>query len=128
MHENEISEKIIGCAIEVHRQLGPGLLETVYEEALCYELKLIEMSVLRQQPVPIKYKAAILATPLRLDLLVGGKVIVECKAKAELTAIDGQQLLTYLRLCDKRLGLLINFNVIQLVKGIQRKANGLDSH
>jgi GxxExxY protein len=72
MKENEISEKVIGCAIEVHRQLGPGLLESVYEEALCYELSQAGLSFERQQRVPIKYKTVLLATPLRLDLIVEG--------------------------------------------------------
>ena len=125
MHENEISESVIGCAIEVHRQLGPGLLKSVYEEALCYELSQAGLRFSRQEAVPIKYKETVLGTPLRLDLLVEDKVIVECKAKVELTPIDKQQLLTYLRLRDVRLGLLINFNVTQLVKGVSRVANGL---
>ncbi len=127
MRENEITEKVIGCAIEVHRQLGPGLLESVYEEALCYELSEIGLSFKRQQQVPIKYKGALLATPLRLDLLVEEKVIIDNKAKSELTPIDKQQLLTYLRLCDVRLGLIINFNVPRLVDGICRVANKLES-
>ena len=126
MHENEISEIIIGCAIEVHRQLGPGLLESVYEEALCYELSKAELSFERQQSVPIKYKQIKLATPLRLDLLVEGKVIIDNKSKTEITAIDKQQLLTYLRLCDVKLGLLINFNVVRLIDGVVRVVNGLE--
>ena len=126
MHENEISEIIIGCAIEVHRQLGPGLLESVYEEALCYELSNAELSFERQQSVPIKYKQIKLATPLRLDLLVEGKVIIDNKSKTEITAIDKQQLLTYLRLCDVKLGLLINFNVVRLIDGVVRVVNGLE--
>ena len=125
MEENEITEKVIGCAIEVHRQLGPGLLESVYEEALCYELSGSGLTFSRQENVPIKYKEVELATPLRLDLLIEDKVIVDCKAKSEFHPIDGQQLLTYLRLCDKRLGLLINFNVTQLVKGVKRVVNDL---
>ena len=125
MRENDISEKVIGCAIEVHRQLGPGLLESVYEEALCYELSKIGLSFARQKQVPIKYKDTFLATPLRLDLLVEGKVIVDNKAKSELTPIDKQQLLTYLRLSDVRLGLLINFNVPKLVDGVHRVVNNL---
>lgn len=96
MHENEISERIIGCAIEVHRQLGPGLLESVYEEAFCYELSKAGLNFERQQSVPIKYKHIKLATPLRLDLIVEAKVIIDNKSKTEITAIDKQQLLTYL--------------------------------
>lgn len=126
MHENEISERIIGSAIEVHRQLGPGLLESVYEEALCYELSKAGLSFERQQPVPIKYKHIKLSAPLRLDLVVEGKVIIDNKSKVEVTPIDKQQLLTYLRLCDVKLGLLINFNVIRLVDGVVRVVNGLE--
>ena len=125
MKENEISEKVIGCAIEVHRQLGPGLLESVYEEALCYELSQAGLSFERQQRVPIKYKTVLLATPLRLDLIVEGKVIVDNKAKSKVARIDKQQLLTYLRLRDVQLGLLINFNVPRLVDGVHRVVNNL---
>ncbi len=125
MRENEISEKVIGCAIEVHRQLGPGLLDSVYEEALCYELSKAGLQFERQQSVPIKYKDVLLSTPLRLDLIVEGKVIIDNKAKSAVTPIDKQQLLTYLRLRDVRLGLLINFNVPKLVDGVQRVVNKL---
>ena len=126
MKENDISEKVIGCAIEVHRQLGPGLLESVYEEALCYEISKSGLHFERQQSVPIKYKDVLLSTPLRLDLIVEGKVIIDNKAKSELTPIDKQQLLTYLRLIDVRLGLLINFNESKLVDGVHRVVNNLD--
>ncbi len=88
MHENEISEKIIGAAIEVHRILGPGLLESVYEDALCHELYLRGLQFKRQQSVPIPYKGIKLGTDLRLDLLVEYKVIVDLKAKEELSTID----------------------------------------
>ncbi|NOZ39933.1 MAG: GxxExxY protein, partial [Planctomycetes bacterium] len=123
--ENEISSQIIGCAIEVHRQLGPGLLESVYEEALCYELNQMGLAFERQQRVPIKYKQVLLSTPMRLDLLVEGKVIVDNKAKSEITAIDKQQLLTYLRLRDVHLGLLINFHSLKLVDGVCRVVHQL---
>jgi len=125
MHENMVSEKIIGCAIEVHKELGPGLVESVYEEALCYELSQAGLSFRRQQQVPILYKGVKLATPLRLDLIVEDKVIVDNKSKKEVTEIDKQALLSYLRLCGVRLGLLINFNVIRLVDGVHRVVNGL---
>lgn len=125
MEENEISKAIIGCAIEVHRELGPGLLESVYEECLCYELSQAGLKFGQQERVPIRYKDVTLGTPLRLDLLVEDKVIVDAKAKEEITPIDKQQLLTYLRLRDKRLGLLINFNVTRLVDGITRVVNNL---
>lgn len=125
MHENEISEKVIGCAIEVHRGLGPGLLESVYEDALCHELKLQGLKFKRQKPVPIPYKDIKLGTDLRLDLLVEGKVIVDLKAKDKLSKIDKSQLLTYLRLSEKRLGLIINFHVKLLNEGIHRVVNNL---
>ena len=125
MDENEISKKIIGCAIEVHRHLGPGLLESVYEEALCYELDQLGLLYERQIQVPIKYKAAVLSSPLRLDLIVEGKVIVDNKVKTEIMPIDKQKLLSYLRLRDLRLGLLINFHVMKLVDGVSRVVNKL---
>jgi len=125
MHENEISEKVIGCAIEVHRILGLGLLESIYEEALCHELKLQGLQFTRQKPVPIPYKEIKLGTDLRLDLLVEDKVIVELKAKERLSTIDKPQLLTYLRLSEKQLGLIINFHVKLLREGIHRVVNNL---
>jgi len=125
MSENEISKLVIGCAIEVHRVLGPGLLESVYEEALCHELSKARLAFRRQEQVPIRYKEVILSSPLRLDLIVGDLVIVDLKAKQETTDIDKQQLLTYLRLRNLKLGLLINFNVIRLVDGVHRVVNGL---
>jgi GxxExxY protein len=125
MEENEISHKIIGAAIEVHRILGPGLLESIYEEALCHELYLRGIKFLRQQPVPIPYKDIKLGTDLRLDLLVEEKVIVDLKAKEFVTAIDHQKLLSYLRLSHKRLGLIINFHVTKLKDGVERIVNCL---
>jgi GxxExxY protein len=125
MHENEISEKIIGAAIEVHRILGPGLLESVYEEALCHELHLRGLKFVKQQSVPIPYKGVKLGTDLRLDLLVEDKVIVDLKAKEELSALDKPQLLTYLRLSEKHLGLIINFHGKVLKDGISRVVNKL---
>ena len=125
MHENEISEKIIGAAIEVHKILGPGLLESVYEEALCHELYLRGINFLRQQNVPIPYKGVKLGTVLRLDLLVEDKVIVDIKAKTRLSEIDKPQLLTYLRLKELKLGLIINFHKPFLKDGIHRLVNNL---
>ncbi len=126
MHENEISEKIIGAAIEVHRILGPGLLESVYEEALCHELHLRGLRFIKQQSVPIPYKKIKLNSDLRLDLLVEDKVIVDLKAKEKLSTIDKPQLLTYLRLSNKHLGLIINFHVELLRDGIYRVVNKLE--
>ena len=125
MHENEISEKIIGAAIEVHRILGPGLRESIYEEALCHELHLRGLNFLRQQNVPIPYKGIRLKSDLRLDLLVEDKVIVDLKAKEELSRIDKPKLLSYLRLSEKHLGLIINFHVEILRDGIHRVVNKL---
>ncbi|HDL18966.1 MAG TPA: GxxExxY protein [Bacteroidetes bacterium] len=125
MHENEISEKIIGAAIEVHRILGPGLLESVYEEALCHELHLRGLAFGRQKSVPIPYKGIKLGTDFRLDLIVEDKVIVDLKAKEELSEIEKPQLLTYLRLTQKHLGLIINFHAKILRDGIFRVVNKL---
>ena len=125
MHENELSEKIIGSAIEVHRILGPGLLESVYKDALCHELKLLGLRFIRQKSVPIPYKDVKLGTDLRLDLLVEDKVVVDLKAEEILSKIDKPKLLTYLRLSEKRLGLIINFHVKLLRDGIHRVVNNL---
>ena len=125
MHENEISEAVIGAAIEVHRHLGPGLLESVYEQALCHELHLRSLNFERQQGVPISYKGTKLATDLRLDLIVEEKVIVDLKAKEQLSPIDKPQLLTYLRLTGLQLGLIINFHSAVLKSGIVRVVNNL---
>ncbi len=125
MHENDISEKIIGAAIEVHRILGPGLLESVYEEALCHEMHIRGVQFQRQYGLPIPYKNIKLGTNLRLDLLVEKKVIVELKAKENISKIDKPQLLTYLRVSNCHLGLLINFHEKQLCKGIYRVVNQL---
>jgi GxxExxY protein len=125
MHENEISEKIIGAAIEVHKFYGPGLVEQVYEEALCHEFNLRGIHFDRQQQVPIFYKGVKLGVPLRLDLVVEEKVIVDLKAKEEVTHFDRAKLLSYLRLTNLRLGLIINFHEIVLKDGISRVVNGL---
>ncbi len=125
MHENEISGRIIGAAIEVHKELGPGLLESVYEEALCHELHLRGLRFKRQQNVPILYKGVLLATDLRLDLMVEDKVVVDLKAKEKILPVDKAQMLTYLRLTDSRLGLVINFHTRLLREGIYRVVNDL---
>ena len=125
MHENEISQKIIGAAIDVHRILGPGLLESVYEDALCHELHLRGLRFIRQQSVPVHYKGIKLGTDLRLDLLVEDKVIVDLKAKEILSRIDKPKLLTYLRLSECHLGLIINFYEELLRDGVHRVVNNL---
>ncbi len=125
MHENEISERIIGAAIEVHKFYGPGLVEQVYEEAPCHEFSLRDLRFERQKQVSIYYKGVKLGVPLRLDLMVEEKVIVDLKAKEEVTAFDRAKLLSYLRLSNLRLGLIINFHSLVLKDGISRVVNGL---
>jgi GxxExxY protein len=125
MHENEISERIIGAAIEVHKYYGPGLVEQVYEESLCHEFSLRDIRFERQKQVPIRYKDVKLGVPLRLDLIVEEKVIVDLKAKEEVNAFDRAKLLSYLRLSNLRLGLIINFHATVLKDGISRVVNGL---
>jgi GxxExxY protein len=122
---NELTEAIIGSAIEVHRHLGPGLLEKVYEEALCHEMALRGIPFKRQVLVPIIYKGVELSTPYRCDMWIADMVIVENKSVSAFTPIDMAQLMGYLRLMDQRLGLLINFNVKFLKDGVKRVANGM---
>jgi GxxExxY protein len=117
---NDISHAVIGAAIEVHRHLGPGLLESIYEEALLAELDLRAVPAQRQIEVPILYKDRRLAGRLRLDLLVAEQVIVEVKSVESLARIHEAQLLSYLRLTDLQLGLLLNFNTRRLLDGVQR--------
>jgi GxxExxY protein len=123
--ENETTSAIIGASIEVHRELGPGLLESVYEEALVLELGSRGLSVQRQLDVPLRYKGRVLANRLRLDLVVDGLVIVEVKSVDRILAVHEAQLLSYLRLADKRLGLLINFNSPVLSRSVRRIVNQL---
>ena len=126
MDENELSKVIVESAIEVHRTLGgPGLMESVYEEALAWELVQKSVSVERQKEIPILYKGIRLGTPFRIDMLVGGLVIVECKASSVDQPIFTSQILTYLRLADKKLGLVINFGQRLIKHGIHRVVNGL---
>lgn len=126
MTENEISKHIVECAIEVHRTLGgPGLLEDVYEEALAWELQQPRLRVERQLQVPIQYKSRRLASPLRLDLLVEGKVIVEVKAVAKYSPIFEAQALIYLRMRGLKLALVINFGERLVRDGLHRVVNGL---
>jgi len=125
MTENEISEKIIGCAIQVHRELGPGLLESSYEECLYYELIQAGLLVEKQKPLPLIYKEVKLECGYRIDLMIEGKVIVEVKAIDALNDIHMAQILTYLKLSKIKLGLLMNFNVTLLKSGIKRVVNNL---
>ena len=126
MTENEISKVIVDAAIEVHRELGgPGLIESVYEEAMMEELLRRGMKVERQLQVPIIYKGKLLGTPLRLDLKVNGLVLVDNKAVTEWNHIFEAQMLTYLRLTKLKLGLVINFGEQYVKNGIHRVVNGL---
>jgi GxxExxY protein len=127
MDENEISKVVVDAAIEVHRELGgPGLLESVYEEALAFELKERGLSVDRQRKVPIVYKGQRLAGDLRLDLIVNEKVVVECKATTINSLVFEAQALTYLRLLDLRLAIVINFGKQRVSEGIRRVVNRLE--
>ncbi len=123
MTVNEITYEIRGAIYDVYKELGPGLLESVYEEALCFELEQRGLRVERQVQVPIQYKGNVLKTELRLDLLVEDKVIVELKSVEEMKKVFAKQLLTYLRLMDKKIGLLVNFNTDNILTSITRVAN-----
>ena len=120
MTDNEITHDIIGAAIEVHRLLGPGLLESAYEECLCHELSVRGLPFERQKPIPVVYKDAKLDCGYRMDLLVANRIVVELKSIDALAPIHEAILLTYLRLSNCRLGLLINFNVLVLKDGVRR--------
>ncbi len=120
MTDNDITYEIRGAIYEVYKNLGPGLLESVYEEALVYELEKRGLKVERQKPVPIIYKGVTLTTDLRLDLLVEESVIVELKSVGEMKKLFSKQLLTYLRLMNKKVGLLVNFNTDNILSAIER--------
>ena len=120
MHSNQLSNKIIGAAIEVHKALGPGLLESTYEVCLAHELERREHNVLRQIGLPLVYGEVKLDAGYRIDLIVDGTVIVEVKSVEALAPVHEAQVLTYLKLSERRLGYLINFNVALLKQGIRR--------
>jgi GxxExxY protein len=120
MEINKITEKIIGCAIEVHRNLGPGLLESAYEECLTYELEQAGLKVVRQKPVPVLYKDILLECGYRMDLLVEDRVVVELKTVDCFNNVHEAQILSYMKFAKKEIGLLINFNVVLLINGIKR--------
>jgi GxxExxY protein len=126
MTENEISAIAIGSAIEVHKELGgPGLLEHVYEEAFCRELMLNQINVERQKVIPVLYKGVLLKKRLVLDVLIDEKVVVEIKATEKYNPIFEAQLLTYLRVANKRLGLVVNFGERNVASGVRRVVNQL---
>lgn len=125
MTENEIAREIIDASYKIHTTLGPGLLESVYETVLSAELRKRGLSVERQQTIPVVYEGERVDLGFRADLVVEKKVIVEIKSVETVSPVHHKQLLTYLRLADKRLGLLINFNVVLIKQGIKRIVNRL---
>ena len=124
---NKLSSRVIGSAIEVHKTLGPGLLESTYEECLCHELNLQGLAFERQKPLPITYKDRKLDCGYRLDVLVEDKIILELKSCEKIDPIHKAQLLTYFRLSGLQLGLILNFNVTLMRDGIVRIVNGLET-
>jgi GxxExxY protein len=122
-NEDALTETIIGAAIEVHKALGPGLLESAYENCLCHELGLHQIAFEKQKPLPLSYKGIQLDCGYRLDIVVDNRIVVEVKSVDHLERIHFAQLLTYLRLTDLKVGLLINFNVPVLVDGLKRFVN-----
>jgi GxxExxY protein len=120
---NQLTEKIIGLAIKVHRTLGPGFLESVYQAALAYELEKADIPFEKEKTLPVPYEDILLEVGFRCDFLIDNHIIVECKSVKEVTPLDHAQLLNYLKITDLQLGLLINFNVRLLTKGIKRIVN-----
>lgn len=125
MTENEVAKQIVDVAFKIHTTFGPGLLESVYETIMAYELQKRGLSVRRQQAIPVIYEDIRMDIGFRADLIVENKVVVEIKSVEAIAPVHKKQLLTYLRLTDKRLGLLINFNVELIKNGISRVVNGL---
>ena len=119
MEQDQLTRKIIGCAIEVHKYLGPGLLESLYEEALCIELKQAELKYERQKEVPVYYKTHLIGKQ-RIDLIVEDKVIIEIKSVERFDPVFEAQILSYMKMTNKKVGLLINFNTRLLKEGINR--------
>jgi len=124
MTENEISKVVLDCAFKVHSQLGPGLLESAYQECLYYEISKSGLNVLKEVPLPLVYEEVQLEVGYRIDLLIENKFIVEIKSVESLTDVHLAQLLTYLKLSKIKLGFLLNFNVARLKSGIKRVING----
>lgn len=125
MKENDLSQIVIGLCIKIHRTLGPGLLESVYEEVLCYELKKAGLSFKRQYGINVTYDGMKMDIGFRADLIVAEKLIVELKSIETIAPVHSKIVLTYLRLTNLKLGLLINFNVVLMINGIKRIANNL---
>jgi GxxExxY protein len=125
MTENELATRIIGASIDVHRALGPGLLENVYKECLFYKLNSAGLIVEKEKPIPVKFEGIFIDCGYRLDLLVENKVVIELKSVQDIEDIHLAQVLNYLRLGNFKLGLLINFNEVLLKNGVNRVVNGL---
>lgn len=125
IRENVVAQQIIEAAQRIHQQLGPGLLESVYEQVLAYELVQRGLEVRRQHPIPVVYDELKMATGFRADLVVGGCVIVEIKSVRELAAVHFKQTYTYVRLANMRLGIILNFGETHMRRGIRRVVNGL---
>ena len=126
MTYNELSYSVVGAAMKVHRELGPGLLEKAYQECLCYEITQLGLCVEKEVAMPLKYRGVKLECGFRMDLLVEKRLVVETKSVSELHDIHFAQLLSYLKQGDFRMGLLINFNTLILKNGIRRVVNGLE--
>lgn len=126
MTENQIAAIVVDAALKIHRTLGPGLLESVYQATLAYELQKRGLKVIREQSLPVYYETVKLELGFRVDLIVDSKIVIEIKSTESLNPVHRKQLRTYLRLMDLRLGLLINFNVELIKDGIQRVVNRLD--
>lgn len=124
MSENEIARLVFDCALRVHKQLGPGLLESAYEECLYYELRKLDLKVSKQRPLPLIYEDVFLEVGYRVDLMIEEKFIVEIKSVEAINDVHLAQILTYLKLSGCKLGMLINFNVSLLKYGIKRVING----
>ena len=126
MTYNELSYSVVGAAMKVHRELGPGLLEKAYQECLCYEITQLGLCVEKEVAMPLKYRGVKLECGFRMDLLVEKRLVVETKSVSELNDIHFAQLLSYLKQGDFRMGLLINFNTLILKNGVRRVVNGLE--
>ena len=126
MNENQIAKEVVDAAVKVHTKLGPGLLESVYEAVLARELERRGLSVERQIPIPIEYEGLRFDEGFRADIIVEGKVILELKSVEQLAKVHHKQLFTYLKLADKRLGLLLNFGADLMKEGIKRIVNGME--
>jgi len=125
MHENEIATEVVDICYHIHKELGPGLLESVYEEIVCFELQQRGLTFSRQKPIPVVWKGVKMETGFRADIIVENKIIVELKSVQAISPVFPKVLLTYLRLTNTKLGLLINFNEALIKNGIKRIVNGL---